>query len=594
LAILKNPKGLNIYQRFQQVKSILGESSRLKNEAWYLGPLESNLQLHLRVDGATIVSFYHDRSKGRWSNGPALTEEILYDALKLGLFVTETVRYATSVGALSLGVVLYIADEFAVTELKPEFDSPGSLDELRLTAITEPSTILQDSSITQDQAAWRILPYPAGGGSIGTAVTISQHYSPLFKLLREFAEKENFPITTQALSAPLIAILGLQEILQTTPNKPYIAILQYPWYTVLACFNENSDLRLVRTLQHRGLRRPTNFRNSLATTNAALEFVDPDLFLVPLGSNVDTALASDLQASFAASKIEVVEQTPRERMPTWCPEPIIATQPDITKPANSSLTFQMLRGEKWAFQDFLPTPPEIAEIYPSRSETRLLQFVKLARLALILPMFLGFGYLVYSAFTISQRPESKFDTAQATQTKARLAGLVAEQSKIENLNNLLDDRSKGWVNMEMFAAMFPEGSGILVKSFNFTAKPDIPSNVSGPKPTKSGFTREWKISGLVKDRRALKILENLNDTTYLTKLFVDVASTTGDQSYATSPGSRILIPTLTNKENPIFKVNTPDPLDARDETSYERSFDLTVKQEFNTTDTLSINVSKAK
>jgi hypothetical protein len=590
-----HPSTLGLYQKYKQAVTLTQKSGRSKNQDWYSEPLDLNFQLHLRIDGATIVSFYFDRQKGRWSNGPALTEEVLYDSQKLATFVSEAVKHVRSLGASSLGVILYIADEFAVSELKPEFDSPGSLADLRTAAVADPSSILQDSSVASDQVAWRVLPYPASGGaSIGTAVTISQHYAPFFKILREFAEKENFPIITQALSAPLIAILGLRETLQLSPNKAFIAVLQYPWFTVLACFNEHSDLRLVRTLQHRGLRRPTNFRNSLATTNAALEFIDPDLFLIPLGSNVDTALAADLQASFSASRVEIVEQTPRERMPNWCPEPIIATQPALTSSTKTSLTFQMLRGEKWAFQDFLPTPPEVAELYPTRSEIQLLQLVKIARLALIIPALIGLSYFVYSAFKINQRPESKFDVTQAAQTKARLVQLTSERSKIERLNNLLDDRSKGWAGMELFAAMFPADRGFLVKTFSLTASPDAPAVVGAVKATKSGFTRKWEVTGLVRDRQLLKQLEELSNTQYLTDLFSKVASSTGDQSYAMVLGKRAISGTFTQNENSLYKVGSAEQANVRDETTYELSFTLRVTQKFEFDDKISLDISKAK
>lgn len=212
------------------------------------------------MDSADITTFYHDAKKAQWSNGPALSAEILQNPARLDAFIAEALRAARSHGATSLGVILHIADEFATTELKPEFDSPAALSELRDTAVTDPGSILEDSSILADQASWRVLPYPAAGSQvIGTTITISKQHAPLIAKLREAGEGENFPIITHALSAPLVAIMGLSQSIIQTPGKPFVAILQYPWFTVLAFFNEHADLRLIRTLQHRGLRRPTNF-----------------------------------------------------------------------------------------------------------------------------------------------------------------------------------------------------------------------------------------------------------------------------------------------------------------------------------------------
>lgn len=583
---------LSSLKKFRQIGTILSKTSRARNVGWYEQALNLNLQLHLRIDGTTIISFYHDRAKNRWSNGPALTEEALYDAVKLAYFVTEALRYAKTNEATSLGVILHIADEFAVTELKPELDNPGALTELSVAAITNPNSILQDTSIVADQASWRVMPYPAGGsGPIGTVVTVSQHYAPLFKLLRETGENENFPIITHALSAPLVALLGLGETIQPTPNKPFVAILQYPWFTTLAFFNEHSDLRLIRTLQHRGLRRPTNFRNSLATSNAALEFVDPDLFLIPLGSNVDATLATDLQASFTTSRVEVVEQIPRERMPTWCPEPMIAVQPPIEAATKNSLTFQILREEKWALQNFLPTPPEIAEIFPSRSEIQLLRWVKLARVAVILPALLAVGYFGYIAFEMSQRPESKFDAVQAAQTKARLVNLTKESTKIEHWNNLLEDRSKGWACMESFARMFPEKGGTLVKNFNYSLK-HTPSTGAAAKATKAGFSREWKITGLARDE-ALQALNTLDTQKGIIDLFSEIALITGNRAYDPLIGKRALTTNLTTQENNSHRSDASTSDKLTDEKPYRYSFTLTITQQFDATDPLAIDVAKA-
>jgi hypothetical protein len=593
LSTIQHPKLLGAFQRFKQAGNLSRKTSRAINAAWYAEALDLGLQLHLRMDGATIISFYHDHSKSRWSNGPALTEEALYDSAKLSSFVSETLRYARASGASSLGVILHIADEFAITELKPDFDNPGALADIRAAALRDPGSILQDTSRTADQVSWRVIPYPAGGSAaIGTVITVSQHYAPLFKLLRETGEHENFPIITHALSAPLVALLGLGETIQPTAGKPFVAILQYPWFTTLAFFNGHSDLRLIRTLQHRGLRRPTNFRNSLATSNAALEFVDPDLFLVPLGSNVDATLAVDLQTSFTASRVEVVEQIPRERMPSWCPEPMIAVKAPLEKGFKESLTFQILREEKWALQDFLPTPSEIVEIYPSQSEIQLLRLVKFARVAIILPALIAIGYLGYTAFEMSQRPESRFDASQAAQTKARFVNLTKESTKIEHWNNLFEDRSKGWACMEWFSRMFPEKGGTLVKNFTYSSKGEASTGIASAAKTKAGFSREWKITGLARDA-ALQSLNKLNTQEGIVAHFAEIARITGNSAYDPLSKSRNLIINLKTQENSSYKISDNDPASLTAESSYPYSFDLTIIQRFDSTDPLAIDIAKA-
>ena len=207
--------------------------------------------------------------------------------------------------------ILHIADEFATTELKPELDNPAALPDLRDTAIHDPVSIVEDSSILADQASWRVLPYPAAGSEvIGTAITITRQYRPADRLAPPSRRTCEFPDRHPRPERSPGGHHGTSPVDPTRPrarrSSPFSNIRGSP---TLAFFNEHADLRLVRTLQHRGVRRATNFRNALATTSASLEFVDPDLFLLPLGPDVDTTLEASLRVTFASSRVEVVRFT---------------------------------------------------------------------------------------------------------------------------------------------------------------------------------------------------------------------------------------------------------------------------------------------
>ena len=214
LATFQHPASLNVLQQFGQACSILRNTTRASNPAWYQDALELNFQLHIRPDGAQISTFYFDRKKDQWSNGPTLNDEILHDPAKLESVIAEILRNSRSIGATSLGVILHVADEFATTELKPELDNPASLPDLRDAAVADPGSILEDSSILADQASWRVIPYPATGSEvIGTTITISRQYASFLSTLRQTGEQANFPIITSALSAPLVAVMGLAQTL---------------------------------------------------------------------------------------------------------------------------------------------------------------------------------------------------------------------------------------------------------------------------------------------------------------------------------------------------------------------------------------------
>jgi hypothetical protein len=496
---------------------------------------------------------------------------------------------ARSFGATALGVVLHIADEFAITELKPELNNPSALPELREAAIANPGSILDDNSIQADLASWRVLPYPAAGSDvIGTSVTLSRQYAPFIAALREAGETANFPILTHALSAPLVAILGLSRRVQPTPGKPFVAILQYPWLTALAFFNEHADLRLIRTLQHRGMRRATNFRNALATTNASLEFIDPDLFLLPLGQKVDQTLDADLRITFSSSRVEIIDQPLVDGIPFWSPEPVISTlPPDEIAPGVTSHTFTVFRDDKWALQNFLPTPREIVEIYPDRSEMKLLRYLRLGQVAILALAILSLTYFGYGIIGIISRPEWSFDQSQADASKGRLGKLTTETKKAEYWNNLLDDRSKAWTAMESLARLFPANCGMLVDTYSHTIKPD-----SAPGKAKIGFVKEWKITGYAQDQ-ALDYLNTINTREGITAHFSEIARITGNTAYSANAGNRNLVVNVRTQENTSFRPAPPDEDSHADRSTYPFTFDLTIVQRFEATDPMGINVAKA-
>lgn len=586
---LQHPEFLNAFQRFRQAKTILHSSSRATNPSWYYRAYDIDFQIHIRADGASLTSSFFDRQKSQWSTGPALPLDIHFDSTKLEALAAEVVRHARSIGAKAIGVVLHVADEFATTELKADFDNPDTLAEIREAAIHDPSSILEDGSISTEQFSWRALPYPApDSDSIGTAIAISKQFDNLLSVFREYGEKNNFPVITHAFSAPLIALMGLDRILAPTPGRPFVSILQYPWFTVLAFFTETSDLRLVRTFQHRGMRRPTNFRNSLATTNASLEFVDPDLFIIPLGQNVDTTLDADLRITFTSSRVEVIPFLDNDGIPSWGPEPLIATAPSSDNPPSlSSHTFTLFREEKWPLQDFLPMPKERGEIYPQRSDMRLLSSLKYVHILLLLLVVGALGFVAKEAFAVVSQPEWAFDASQADIAKRRLSTMSAERNHTEHWSNLLEDRSRAWVTMEFFSRLFPESGGMLVKTFAHSAKPD---NSVGK--TAAGFIKDWKITGLARDE-AQGYLTNLSTREGISAHFNEIAKVTGNSSYAPGPDTRSIVINIRTQENSGYKPLPLDEFSLTDESTYPFTFDLTISQRFESNDSLAISASKA-
>ena len=305
--MLQHPASLNAFQQYRQACSLLSDTSRATLPAWYQEALDLDYQVHIRHDGNSVRAFFYDRAKNEWSDAPPLSEATLTEEEAALIYAQQLLTHVRSLKGKSLGVVVHVADEFATAELKPGLDNPAALPDLRKIAFDTPGEILDDSSVPPNQASWRVIPYSAAGSeTIGTTITLSRRLDPFFTVLRELGDSMNFPIITHSLSSPLVAMAGLHTVVSKDRGKPFVGVFLYPWFTVMAFFNEHHDLRLIRSLQHRGIRRPSNFRHALATTNASLEFEDPDLYVVPLGAEVDQKVAEDLERSFPDSHVETV------------------------------------------------------------------------------------------------------------------------------------------------------------------------------------------------------------------------------------------------------------------------------------------------
>lgn len=503
-------------------------------------------------------------------------------------FGTQLVDHVRSLKGSSVGVVLEIADEFATAELKPELDNPAALPELRASAFEMPAEVLDDSSVPPDQASWRVLPYPAAGAEvIGTTITISKRLDGFCRTLRSVGAEGNFPVIVHSLSAPLIAMMGLPLIIRADPMRPFVAIFQYPWFTAMAFFNEHSDLRLIRTLQHRGMRRPANFRHALATTNASLEFVDPDLYVIPLSEDADGKIPEDLQKSFPDSKVHDVRFAPVGALSANVPEPAISVSDIGGDVEGMSYTFGPMRQDGWFLQDFLPASRSDQEMFPSRNEMRMLRFAKIGRLAVGAAALLGIMWLGFSIFTVIRRPQWSFNEGEAKAVKQRLVSLTQERQRLDHWNNLLEDRSKAWTSMEALARLFPSNSGLLLKSFSHSVRPD-----TAPGQAQVGFTKEWVINGMAREE-SLSYLNSLNTREGISAHFTEIAKVTGNPAYDPAPTTRTIVVNVKTQENSSFKQMPAEEIDDSDESTYPFTFNLTITQRFESADTLSISAATA-
>lgn len=590
----QHPAGLNPLQRFRQAGAILRGTSRATNAAWYQNALDLDLQLHLRVDGTSVESRLFDRRSKTWTAGPQLDESAATDASLTPAFAAQVLDAARRTNASAVGIILHIADEFATSELKPELDNPGALAELRTAIESDPKTVLDDASVSTADNSWRLIPYPASGSeAIATTICISRRWSNFLDELRRFGEENNFPIITRGVSAPLMCLLALADLKQEAVSRPMIAILPYPRFTVLGFFNEHGDLRLLRTLQHRGQRRPTNLRHATSTTAAALELADPEIFIFNIGEQADPQLIADVQIVFPATSIREINwagtryQSPSPE--TVCPEPMIAASiaTAAETPLASSHTFSVLRGDGWAGQDFLPMETESAQLYPTRGEMKLLRSARYARVAFAGIAVLALCWVAATVIAMVRQPEWAFNADNSQIGKQRLTMVTAERTRIDHWDNLLEDRSKAWVSMELLSTMFPEKSGFLVKTFNHNIR-----TTSTPGQAKAGFIKEWKITGLAREQ-ALERLATINTRDGISEIFNQVADTTGNEAFRPELPSRSIIVNVRTLENSSYKPGPEDEMNALDEATYPFTFELSITQHFESSDPMALTAAKA-
>jgi hypothetical protein len=594
LVAYQHPSGLNPLQRFRQAGAILRGTSRAVNPAWYQNALDLDYQLHVRVDGSRIDSWLYNRRANTWSPGPVPDEASATDLSLVPAFADQVMAAAKAANASSIAVVLHLADEFATSELKPELDNPGALSELRAQIENDPKGVLDDASVSETENSWRLIPYPAAGSeAIATTLCISRRWAPFLDELRRIGDENNFPIVTRAVSSPLICLLALADLKTDAVTRPIIAILPYPRFTLLAFFNEHGDLRLLRTLQHRGQRRPTNLRHATSTTAAALELADPEIFLFNIGEGADPQLAADVQIVFPATSIREIDwKETRYRADgnhVHFPEPLVtaglATATET--PIANAHTFTVFRTDGWATQDFLPMAREAGELYPNRGEMKLLRVAKHARLGFAAVALLSLGWFAVGMIGMVRQPEWAFNAESAQAGKQRLAMVSAERTRIDHWDNLLADRSKAWASMELLTVLFPENGGFLVKNFTHSVR-----TVTTPGQAMAGFVKEWKITGLAREE-ALERLSILNTRDGISAVFNEVADATGNDAFRTTLGNRTLVVNVRTLENSGYKPGPVEELSILDEGTYPFSYDLTITQRFESSDPMALKASAA-
>ncbi len=579
-----HPSELNIFQQYCRTVKLAKATSRMRNQAWYQDALELDVQIHCYLkDSGAAECFLYVKSQNSYEKIESLSSRQLEQREELEKFIDKTLALESARKANSLGVILYLADELSIASLGPEHQNPVEINHLREMMVEDPREVLDDKTVSVETHSWRLFPYAgaAAGNEFATAVAVSRRRSETLRVFREIGCDKNLPIRTCALSAPLCAIAALPLFAAARENGS-ISVFNYERFTLLAFFNSHCNLMMLRFMPHaNGATIPTNLGPAVMATATAFELENPEISVLSMVNHDVEGLVVSLQSTMTASDIMLVESEEilrNKSLPLDLPiEMLVATESLDTEvyPLADNATFTAFREESWHLQDFLAADQDELDMFPDLEDMKLLKISRLAKLAAVILLT---GVLAYAGYSVSSKTSSEAWSYKAQKKQASAITLRTELKRYEHWNNLLKDRSKAWVSMELIARLSPPDGSVILK--------DVKHQVNqrhDPKTNKVGFDKEWTISGFSNDK-GLEHLESLSTRDGVKKLFRDVAMATGNAAYIPDVSQRDVTVSLRQRPNPGY--NTVAPRKPGD--MFRRAFTMTISQKFSGQDEMAI------
>ncbi len=588
---LVHPTQLSVWQRFLQARRLHRETSRSKNPDWYRSALLLDCQLHLFVEGDEIADAHICDRRGpeaKWSKvtPPPLKLEDDDAEETLKEYITNLRAKQFSGKPRSLGVVLFLADEFAISELTRVTEPPEDLGELGRRLVGNPQELLEDHSVSGDDFSYRLVPYPgaAPGQLFGAAITIARKHQGYLRLFRRVGEAMNVPVQTAALSAPLVALGALPRLTPEIPAQPFCVFFSYSTFSVLAFFRHEGELVMLRSVRHHAGGTPPNVGRIIQTMAAALELPDPLVFVLSLSQGRQGEIVAGLPDLPNAS---ILEWRQSNEFDAGIPLEFQSTQPGkstATDPTGlvATKTFRQFTERQWLLQDFLLPGPEEEELYPGPVEMKALRYgataFKIGAAALLL--YAAWGGV--RAFQILRDP-AWHSGSQAVSNR----GNQVLQTKIDSYqkwDSFLADRSKAWVTMELLNRVFPNPKAVLLSEVNHTVRPDATKAEQN-----ASLIKEWRITGYVNDE-ALDHLTIINTREGINKVFAEACRHTGDESLRPDLPSRNLVVNLLASENKGYDPQNGELMSSQ----FPFIFNLTITQRLSSEDPLAVPVLAAR
>lgn len=620
---ITDPCELKAADIYRQARTVASKTSRASEADWYRAPEELAWQWHIWFDGGrAVTSVAWSRLDNQWREGPELPLASLTTAENVEDLLGEllSIKYFSQTPK-SLGVILHVADEFALAELAQpgETGVEGGEDfkMMRYNLVDEPVEMLADREVSTDTTVWRLLPFwgAPSGQTRAMAVALSRSRESFLQKLMSTGEEMRLPIRVAVTCAPLEALAAL-PLIQPAGHGGKLVVIPYHKFTAVFALSPEGELRAARSLAHRGgAQIPAGFGDILWNMAVAAELAGadnagkPPLLLLSSNESALQAASEELEMyslTRQALDCEIVNlggHAALENMPGHHLEFLLYDSTALEQvragrvPFAATETYTAL-WEGWARQNFMDLG-RLDSLYPSQGDLRLLRFSSWFVVLLVVSLIGTGGYGTWSLFAAMNHPSWGLTPDEVKQTETKHAKLVQEQNQIHLTERLLKPRSQGWSTLEFLLQMFPEDSGVRLESFNYgldAARPAGPAPRKGSKAKSSksetvGLTRNWTIKGLIKPK-ALELLNSLNSQRGMSSFFEKMAAATGDDGYAPAQERQITV-SLTQGRNSRFNPQATAADAARDPAqAFPFNFEIQIAQTLSEKDPLAMPLEK--
>ena len=585
----KHPSELNVLQCYLRTVKLAKATSRMKNPFWYEDARELDVQLHCYLkDEGDVTCYLRVVSRDHFEKIDKLKPRQLEQRDELEKLIDLILAHEAVAKAKGIGIIFYLADEFSIAGLGPEYQSPAELSEIRDMMLEDPMGVLDDKTVSTETHSWRLFPYPGAttGDEFATAVAVSRRRSDTLKTLRDIGNAKNLPIRTCAVSAPLCAI-ALMPWFAVARESGTVSLFNYESFTLTAFFNSHGDLLMLRFMSHASDDAyPVNIGPAVMASAAAFELENPEIKVFSMVGHDLGGLELTLKTAIPEAEVSMVDASEviNERgLPAEIPLECIATTQVLDTdlhPLGDNETFASLSEESWHLQDFLSPDQEELDMYPGQADMKLLRIgkrvKKIAALLLI-------GVLGYCAFSVLNKMKSEAWNHKSQNLAAQNMALTTELKRYEQWDNLLMDRSKAWVSMELIARLTPSNDTVILKDVRHTVEQKYNKQSS-----KIGLTKNWIINGFASDR-GIAHLEQFSTRDGIKKLFLDVARETENSAYVPDIHKRDL--TVSLKQRPNSSYNAINPRKPGD--TLRKAFTISISQSMTGDDKMALAAVKS-